>query len=68
MSLRLKRFLVTILAALPTTFLFPAQASAAACVNAVNAAILGNAEQENDCETNVDVDAGLPGVPELPTP
>ena len=61
MSIRLKRFMVGIIAALPTTFLFPAEASAAVCANAVNAAVLGDASQDNDCETNVNL--GLPEAP-----
>ncbi|MDQ4142806.1 MAG: hypothetical protein M3198_03525 [Actinomycetota bacterium] len=63
MSTRLKRLVVGIVAALPTTFLFPAQASAAVCANVGNVALVGNADQVNDCETNATLDTGG-----LPTP
>ncbi|HEX2259698.1 MAG TPA: hypothetical protein VHJ40_08155 [Actinomycetota bacterium] len=65
MSTRLRLFVVGVIAALPGVFLFQGQASAA-CVNAVNASVLGNAEQNNDCPTSL----GLPGagVPSLPLP
>ncbi|MDQ4142812.1 MAG: hypothetical protein M3198_03555 [Actinomycetota bacterium] len=54
--MRLKRFIVAVVAALPTVFLIPGQASAAICANAINAAVLGDANQDNACETNI----GLP--------
>jgi hypothetical protein len=54
MSIRLKRFMVGIIAALPATFLFPAEASAAVCVNA-NVAPTGATTQANACNTNVNL-------------
>ena len=63
MSTRLRLFMVGVIAALPGVFLFQGQASAA-CVNAVNASVLGNAEQENNCPISVELpDADVPTVP-----
>jgi hypothetical protein len=58
MSLRLKRLLIGLVAALPTVFLLPGEASAA-CINAVNASVLGAANQTNTCTATI----GVPGVP-----
>ena len=44
----------------------PGPAHAGVCANGVNASVLGDAEQDNDCPTSVDV--GLPETPALPTP
>ena len=43
----------------------PGPAHAGICANGVNASVLGDAEQDNDCPTSVDVN--LP-APTLPTP
>jgi hypothetical protein len=58
MSMRLRIFVVGVIAALPGVFLFQGQASAV-CVNAVNVSGLGNAEQTNNCP----IDVGLPDAP-----
>ncbi|HEX2258763.1 MAG TPA: hypothetical protein VHJ40_03365 [Actinomycetota bacterium] len=52
MSMRLRLFVVGVIAALPTVFLFQGQASAL-CVNAVNVSGLGDATQTNDCPINL---------------
>ena len=57
--MKLKRFVIAVVTALPTVFLIPGEASAAICANAVNAAVLGDATQVNDCETNI----ALPTAP-----
>ncbi len=63
MSTRLRLFMVGVIAALPGVFLFQGQASAV-CVNAVNASVLGNADQTNNCPTSVELPgAGLPTLP-----
>jgi hypothetical protein len=64
MSIRLKRLLVGVVAALPTVFLLPGEASAEICVNAVNVSGLGAANQTNTCTANL----GVPGTPTLPVP
>jgi hypothetical protein len=52
MSMRLKRLVIGLVAALPTVFLIPGQASASVCVNAVNASV-GAGSQTNNCTTDL---------------
>ncbi len=51
--LKVKRMVGGLVVGLSLLVLTPGDASAAVCANAVNASVLGDASQENDCETNV---------------
>ena len=62
----LRKLIVAVIGGTALLVGIPGPAHAAVCANGVNASVLGDAEQDNDCPTSVDV--GLPGTPTLPTP
>ncbi len=60
---RLRKLFVGVLGATALLVGLPGPASADVCVNGVNASVLGDASQDNDCPTDI----ALPGTA-LPTP
>ncbi len=59
----IKRLLIGTFASATLLLAMPGPASAAICVNGANASVLGDADQDNDCETDLGVEA-----PTAPTP
>ena len=61
--MRLRKLVIAVLGGAALLVGVPGPAHALVCVNGANASVLGDAEQDNDCPTSVDLPATA-----LPTP
>ena len=62
----IKRAVAGLLTGLSLLLMAPSDASAAACVNAVNVSGTGEASQSNTCSTDAGVTAPEPDLPDTP--